>query len=414
MVAGARAGPPGSDVPGARARAARPGRGAREVLAVAVHGLAEQRQHAHPLVDQPARLALELVGDRPRAHAPARRRHDAVGAVQVAAAHHREVGVQPAGVLLTRRGRRRRPPPCRSRGAAPRLGAVRARAARAHLVDEARQVLELARAGHEVDVAGAAEDLFLDALRHAAHDPDHEPGPALLRALELADPAPGALLRVVAHRAGVEEQDVGLLHGLGRGIPRAEEAPLDQLGVVLVHLAAEGDDVHARGARVLPRAALGLVSGDGHGLGGDRAVCQKRPAGGSTRPGSLASSTSRASDTVRWNTANQNGPAPSSRPCMRLVGPAALQRRPRGPGPGCTPIHVEPSSIRRTFRGPPAGRSPAGRATHVRRIERLPRMCAGFKVRDLFGRTFGRDGMWRCAGGGVARRGRTQPAAWHG
>ena len=67
-------------------------------------------------------------------------------------------------------------------------------AARAQLVHQLGQALEGARADHHVDVPGAAVDLLLHALGHAAHHAHHQVGTLVACALELAQPGEHGLL----------------------------------------------------------------------------------------------------------------------------------------------------------------------------------------------------------------------------
>ncbi len=55
-----------------------------------------------------------------------------------------------------------------------------------------------------------------------------------------------ALLRMLANRAGVEQDNVGVLGTGGGGVTGAAQQPADQLGVGDIHLAAVGLDKDAR------------------------------------------------------------------------------------------------------------------------------------------------------------------------
>ena len=54
-------------------------------------------------------------------------------------------------------------------------------AAGGHLLQQRRQLAQLARPDHQVDVRGPAEDLLLVLLGHAAQDADDRPRPFCLR-----------------------------------------------------------------------------------------------------------------------------------------------------------------------------------------------------------------------------------------
>jgi hypothetical protein len=77
---------------------------------------------------------------------------------------------------------------------------------------------------------------------HAAADADHH---ALgLQVLDAAEVAEDLLLGLLAHRAGVEQDEVGLFGVVRRGVALGGFEHIGHLvRVVLVHLAAEGLDV---------------------------------------------------------------------------------------------------------------------------------------------------------------------------
>ena len=109
------------------------------------------------------------------------------------------------------------------------------------------------RAGPErdVDVGVELEDPLALRLGVAAADGDHAVGILALARRRVAEVRRELRVRLLADRAGVEDDDVGLVGG--RRLAEAEllEQTLDPLGVVSVHLAAERRDVvpahHARG-----------------------------------------------------------------------------------------------------------------------------------------------------------------------
>jgi hypothetical protein len=89
----------------------------------------------------------------------------------------------------------------------------------------------------------ATEDLVLDRLGPAAADADHALGVAALERACLTQVGDEAVVGLLADRAGVEEDEVGLGAGGGLAVPERLEHALHPLGVVLVHLAPEGGDV---------------------------------------------------------------------------------------------------------------------------------------------------------------------------
>src|SRR5205814_169647 len=98
-------------------------------------------------------------------------------------------------------------------------------------------------------------------LRVAPADGDHLLGVALLQRRRLREVGGEALVRLLADRAGVEDDHVGV--GLPMRLPQAErlEQPFDPLRIVGVHLTPEGRDVvalHSRGnaSRISTRSGL--------------------------------------------------------------------------------------------------------------------------------------------------------------
>ena len=98
--------------------------------------------------------------------------------------------------------------------------------------------------GH-VDERELLEDLILHGLGPAAADSDDPGGILGLEPLGLPEPAEKAVVGGLADRAGVEEDHVGVVLLLGLGVAERFEHALHALGVVLVHLAAEGGEVVA-------------------------------------------------------------------------------------------------------------------------------------------------------------------------
>ncbi len=103
----------------------------------------------------------------------------------------------------------------------------------------------LARAERDVDEREALEHLVLDGLRPAAPDPDNPLRLFALEPLGLPQVRDEAGVGGLADRARVEQDQIGL-GPLGRlAVAERLEHPLHPLGVVLVHLAAEGGEVVA-------------------------------------------------------------------------------------------------------------------------------------------------------------------------
>ena len=89
------------------------------------------------------------------------------------------------------------------------------------------------------------EDPLALRLGVAAADGDHAVGVVALARRRLAEVRGELRVGLLADRAGVEDDDVGLLGARRLAEPELLEHALDALGVVSVHLAAEGRDVVA-------------------------------------------------------------------------------------------------------------------------------------------------------------------------
>jgi hypothetical protein len=76
-------------------------------------------------------------------------------------------------------------------------------------LDHLRQAVQGLRAEHQVDIGRAFDDGRAFLAGHAAADADQHA--LLLQVLDAAEVAEHLLLRLLAHRAGVEEDQVGLL-----------------------------------------------------------------------------------------------------------------------------------------------------------------------------------------------------------
>ena len=107
--------------------------------------------------------------------------------------------------------------------------------------DHLRQAMQGLRAEHDVDIGCALDDGRTFLTGHAAADADQRA--LFLQVLDAPEVGEDLFLRLFAHRAGVEEDQVGLFD-IGGGLVTLGGA--QHVGhlvrVVLVHLAAEGAD----------------------------------------------------------------------------------------------------------------------------------------------------------------------------
>ena len=187
-----------------------------------------------PSRGEPRHLGEDLAG--PAALlAAAHGRDDAVGADRVAA--HRDLHPRlerPLAVHRQRRGER---------------AVVEAEAA-ARDPDPARaepvaEVRDRAGAEGDVDVGVELEDPLALRLGVAAADGDHAVGISPLARRRVAEVRGELRVGLLADRAGVEDDDVGVVGARRLAEPELLEQALDPLRVVSVHLAAEGGDVVA-------------------------------------------------------------------------------------------------------------------------------------------------------------------------
>ncbi len=91
-----------------------------------------------------------------------------------------------------------------------------------------------------VDPGRPLHDLVPVFLGQATADGDLQSGPLLFERPELAEVAIKPVVGVLPYAAGVENNDVGVLDALRRDHSFGFEQAGQALGVVLVHLAAEG------------------------------------------------------------------------------------------------------------------------------------------------------------------------------
>ncbi len=110
--------------------------------------------------------------------------------------------------------------------------------------DQFGQTVQRLRAEHDVDEGRARHDGRAFLRCHAAADADDEVGVELFQMAYPAKVVEHLFLRLLAHRTGVEQDDVGVFRRIGRGQAFGHVEHVGHLvRVVLVHLAAKGFDV---------------------------------------------------------------------------------------------------------------------------------------------------------------------------
>ena len=241
---------------------------ARQLVAVAVDVLAEQGDLAHAVGRRAARPRRRSRSNDAALLASAHRRHDAVGALHVAA--HRDLHPRLVRALAARRQL--------AREGALVADPVEALAVAGDLTDAGAlavgelevvaQIADAAGAEGDVDPRELAQQVVALRLHQAAADGDHLVAAASpLAALGVLELGVELLVGLLADRAGVEDDDVGVVLVGRRDQPALLQHAADALAVVRVHLAAEGDHVVALGAgsghadRVPDVAGAGLRTG---------------------------------------------------------------------------------------------------------------------------------------------------------
>jgi hypothetical protein len=99
------------------------------------------------------------------------------------------------------------------------------------------------RAEDQVDVGRALLDPALLQLRHAAHDPDDQIRPLALEMAQDPQLREDLVFSFLSDRAGIEQDQVGVFRAIRELVPLLLEQAGHSLGVILVHLAAVGDEV---------------------------------------------------------------------------------------------------------------------------------------------------------------------------
>ena len=200
--------------------------------------LAEQGDFAHAGIDQLLRFGNDL-GDRAGDFGAARIGHDAEGAELVAAFLHGEEGGDAARL---------------------RLGLVRCRqvlelvldgivgfqhplAALDALQGFGKPVIGL-RADDEIDGRRAAQDFVALGLRDAAGNADHHlaafAGLFLLQVTQPPERRVDLLGGLLADMTGIEQDEIGVFHDIGRDIAVLGQRVRHPVGIVDVHLTAVG------------------------------------------------------------------------------------------------------------------------------------------------------------------------------
>ena len=101
------------------------------------------------------------------------------------------------------------------------------------------------RAEHDIHAQPLAHAPAFRELGETAHQSDGQATPAPLLFSKLAQQSLSFLNRLAAHRAGVDQNQVGFSKVVDKGVTLTSQLRLDRVSVVLVHLTPEGDDVRS-------------------------------------------------------------------------------------------------------------------------------------------------------------------------
>ncbi len=112
-------------------------------------------------------------------------------------------------------------------------------------LQQGRQVADVVRAEHHVDPGGLGDDGVAVLLGQAAADGDLHALVTGLDRRQLSEVAVQLVVRVLPHRAGVEDHQVGITLLARLDVPGVLQQPGEPLRVVDVHLAAVRDDLVA-------------------------------------------------------------------------------------------------------------------------------------------------------------------------
>ena len=220
--------------------AERRGRAGLVLAVIGIHVLPDQRHLAHACPGEPLDFGRDLL-HRPRHFDAARIGHDAEGAELVAAFLHGDEGGNAAAADRLVRGGSQRVELVLQRkfGIDDLLAALRAR-------DQAGQAVKILRADDQVD-AGAAGDFLAFGLRHTAGNGDQHLAALCRRVLlhfaDAADLGIDLVHRLLADVAGIQDDEIGLGGIGGFAVAGRRQRVRHTIGIVDVHLAAEGLDV---------------------------------------------------------------------------------------------------------------------------------------------------------------------------
>ena len=119
-------------------------------------------------------------------------------------------------------------------------------AAGGHLLQQRRQLAQLARTDHQVHVRGPLKDLMLVLLSHAAQDADDRFRPLCFELPQPAQRTVDFVFGMLAHTTRIEQDRIGLAGAIDHLVTGLQQLGGNQLAVEHVHLAADRLDVAAK------------------------------------------------------------------------------------------------------------------------------------------------------------------------
>ena len=248
--------------------------------AIGVDRLPEQHDFPYPALGKSADVGHNRLG-RHAALASAHIRHHAKRAKAVASTHRGNVGAHAALV--------------RGRDIGIGFVAVQAhvdfdrlpRRIEAGAAEQFGQPAVAVGPGDEVEPRRLLDQRGAVVLRHASEQPQAQFGTGVLEARKLAQAPQHPFLGMLANRAGVEQDDVGVFGTAGGGISGAAQYPAHQLGVGDIHLAAVRLDKDPRrpGLVLCGLAHRSHAVYQGRRISGPRQSCQPSGTSNSQRRG---------------------------------------------------------------------------------------------------------------------------------
>lgn len=112
----------------------------------------------------------------------------------------------------------------------------------ADAVDELGKIAVVIRPENKIDGQAHSEKIFAEILRHTTEDTDYKPGITLFQIRERLQPTVYALMCLLAHGTGIEQNDAGLFFTTYNTVAVIFEKQAHDTRIIFVHLASVGFD----------------------------------------------------------------------------------------------------------------------------------------------------------------------------